>query len=268
MISSIFNAVFYEPFLNGLIWLIDVLPFHDVGFAVIILTLVIRFLIFPLTHRATVTQIKIKQLEPDIKDIKEKFKNNNQEQAKKTMELYHQHGINPFSGFLTLLIQIPVFFALYKIFTAGFNFDISHLYSFISMPENINLKFLGLFDMIKNSYVLAFLTGLTQFIQMRLALPPVKKESTAKSPSSFKDDFAKSLNFQMRYIMPVFIFFIVSRLSSAIGLYWTTMNIFAIVHETIVRKKAEKIYGNRTANKNNQIIIGNNSGENDSQRRN
>lgn len=264
MISLIFNNVFYEPLLNGLIWLIDILPFHDIGFAVIILTLAIRFLIFPLTHRAFVTQIKIKKLEPDLKNIKEKFKSNSQEQAKKTMELYRQHGINPFSGFLTLLIQIPVFFALYKIFTAGFNFDLSHLYSFISMPENFNLKFLGLFDMIKSSYVLAFLTGLTQFIQMRLALPPVKKEPAAKT--SFKDDFARSLNFQMRYIMPVFIFFIVSRLSSAIGLYWTTMNIFAIVHETIVRKKAEKLYG--TANKNNQIIAGGNSGENDSQRRN
>ncbi|MBI4691928.1 MAG: membrane protein insertase YidC [Candidatus Terrybacteria bacterium] len=264
MISLIFNNVFYEPFLNGLIWLIDVLPFHDVGLSVIILTLAIRFLIFPLTHRATVTQIKIKQLEPDLKNIKEKFKSNSQEQAKKTMELYRRHGINPFSGFLTLLIQIPVFFALYKIFTAGFNFDFSHLYSFISMPENINLKFLGLFDMTKNSYVLAFLTGLTQFIQMRLALPPVKKEPIAKA--SFKNDFARSLNLQMRYIMPVFIFFIVSRLSSAIGLYWTTMNIFAIVHETIVRKKAGKIYG--TANKNNQIISGGGSGENDSQRRN
>ena len=91
--SSIFNTIFYEPFLNGLIWLIDVLPFHDVGFAVIILTLAIRFLIFPLTNRATVTQIKIKQLEPDIKDIKEKFKKNSQEQAKKTMELYIQEEV-------------------------------------------------------------------------------------------------------------------------------------------------------------------------------
>lgn len=255
MISSIFNTIFYEPLLNGLIWLIDVLPFHDVGFSVIILTLAIRFLIFPLTHRATVMQIKMKQLGPDLKTIKEKFKSNSQEQAKKTMELYRQHGINPFSGFLTLLIQIPVFFALYKIFTAGFNFDPNHLYSFISLPENINLKFLGLFDLIKTSYVLAFLTGLTQFIQMKLALPPIKKETGGKS--SFKDDFAKSLNLQMRYIMPVFIFFIVSRLSSAIGLYWTTMNIFAIVHETIVRKRAEKIHKNGTTNKNNQNIPGN-----------
>jgi len=264
MISSIFNTVFYEPFLNGLIWLIGILPFHDVGLSVIILTLAIRFLIFPFTHRAAVTQNKIKQLEPDLRNIKEKFKGNSQEQAKKTMELYRQHGINPFFNIIALLIQIPIFFALYKIFTVGFNFDPGYLYSFIKVPENINFKFIGLFDMTKNSYLLAFLTGITQFIQMRLALPAVKKKLIAKA--SFKDDFARSLSLQMRYIMPVFVFFIVSRLSSAIGLYWTTMNIFAIVHEAIVRKKAEKIYG--TANKNNQIITGDGSGENDNQGRN
>jgi len=236
MLSTAFNTVFFEPLLNGLIFLINILPFHDVGLAIIVLTVAVRFIIFPLNHSAIVTQQKIKQLEPALKDIKEKYKKDNQEQAKKTMELYRSHGVNPFSGFVTLLVQIPIIIALYQVFTAGVQFDLNHVYSFIKIPEKLNLSFLGFFDLTQKSYLLAFITGLTQFIQMQLATPPIKKSDSAQK--SFKDDLARNMNIQMRYIMPVFVFFIVSRLSSGLSVYWTTMNVFAIIHESIVRKKA------------------------------
>lgn len=244
-ISSVFNTVFYKPLLNGLIFLIGILPFHDVGIAVIILTLFVRFLIFPLTHRAIVTQIKVRELEPEIKQIKEKFKKDMQEQSKRTMELYRKHGINPFSGFINLMIQIPIIFALYKVFVTGINFDYSLIYSFITIPENINIIFLGLFDMTQKNYILAFITGASQFIQMRLAIPPVKVQ---------REDFASRLNTQMRYTMPIIVFFVVSRFSSAIAIYWTTMNIFAIIHELIVRKKAKKITNKNGETKDNHQI--------------
>jgi YidC/Oxa1 family membrane protein insertase len=240
MISSVFNVAFFEPLLNGLVFLINILPFHDVGFSIIILTIIVRFIIFPLNHRAIITQQKIKQLEPALQDIKEKFKKDSQEQAKKTMELYRQHGVNPFSGFITLLIQIPIIFALYKVFSAGVHFDPAHIYSFIQVPHEFNLNFLGLFDLTDKSYVLGFIVGATQFFQMQLAIPPIKKQN-AGVKNSFKDDLARNMNIQMRYVMPVLIFFIVSRLSGGIAVYWTTMNTFAIIHEFIVRKKANKI---------------------------
>ena len=253
MISLIFNKVFYEPLLNSLVWLIGILPFHDVGIAVIILTIIVRLIIFPFTHNATVTQTKMKHLEPELKEIKEKFKNNNQEQTKKTMELYKRHGINPVFGLLALFVQIPILFALYKVFwTGGGGFDISHLYHFVSVPAFINTKFLGLIEMSKRSYILAALASVSQFFQMRLAMPPVKKSSGGTD--SFKDNLAKSMSIQMRYIMPLFVFYIGLKFSSALALYWTTMNIFAIVHETIVRKKAQKLYGN--PDKNNQNPVG------------
>jgi YidC/Oxa1 family membrane protein insertase len=254
MISLIFNRVFYEPLLNSLAWLINILPFHDVGIAVIILTIVVRLIIFPFTHNATVTQIKMKHLEPELKEIKEKFKNNNQEQTKKIMELYKRHGINPVFGLLALFVQIPILFALYKVFLSGGGLDVSHLYTFISIPDFINTKFLGLIEMSQKSYVLAVLASVSQFFQMKLALPPIKKSSNGTN--SFKDNLAKSMSVQMRYIMPILVFYIALKFSSALALYWTTMNIFAIVHETIVRKKAEKIFkenGNQSANTNNQI---------------
>jgi len=254
MFSAFYNTVFYKPLLNGLVLLVDRLPLHDIGIAIILLTLVVRFIIFPFTHKSTTTQIKIKHIEPELKDIKEKHKGDQQTQARKTMELYRKHGINPLSGFLTLLVQLPIIFALYKVFMGGANFDTAKLYSFVSAPESINTIFLGLIDMTQRSYFLAFLAAITQFFQMKLALPPLSK---IKQGDTFKDNMARSMNLQMKYIMPIFIFFIAMKFSSALALYWTTMNVFAIVHEAIVRNKAAKIYGK--ANTNNNSSAGGNS---------
>ena len=246
--SYLYNLIFFEPLLNGLALLIKYLPFHDMGLAIIILTLAVRFIILPFTHKSTVTQIKMKRLEPELREIKNTHKNDSQAQAKKTMELYKQHGINPVAGILTLFIQIPIIFALYKVFLGGTTFDPAHLYYFVTAPDFVNAKFLGLIDVTQKSYIMPVLAALTQFYQMKLAIPPIKKQP---GENSFKDNLARSMNVQMRYVMPFFIFFIGLKLSSGIALYWTTMNVFAIVHEAIVRKKAEKIYENREPNKNN-----------------
>lgn len=265
-IVSIYYTAFYEPLLNGLVFLTGVLPLHDIGFAVIILTIAVKFIIFPFQHRAIITQRKIRELEPDLKNIKEKFKKDNQEQAKKTMELYRAHGINPLSGFLILLIQIPIFIALYRIFMGGVSFDVSRLYSFITVPQNINISFLGLVDMTKTSYVIAALAGISQFFQMKLAIPPVKKANPKER--SFKDDLARSMSVQARYIMPAFIFFIAMKFSSAMALYWTTMNVFAIIHEAIVIKKRKKITEkNGKTIRDNKIIDRSGFGEDGRERR-
>lgn len=246
IITEIFNKIFYEPLLNGLVLLVNFLPFHDVGVAVILLTIIVRFIVFPFSHRSIITQTKMRRLEPEIKKIKNKFKKDTQEQSKKTMELYKKHGINPFSGCLTLILQLPIIFALYKVFMAGMNFNPESLYSFVNIPEIVQIKLFGLIDMSQRSYVLAFLAGFSQFFQMKLALPPIKKDKT--KVGSFKDNLAKSMNMQMRYIMPIVIVFIGLKFSSAIALYWTTMNVFAIIHETVVRRKAKKIYEQADSN--------------------
>lgn len=238
--SGIFNTFFYNPLLNTLAWLVDIFPYHSVGLAIIILTLIVQFILFPFTHRAKKTQLKIKQIEPKLKQIKEKYKKDQQEQAKQIMDLYKEHGINPFSGILLLFIQVPLLFALFRVFSRGLSFDPSLLYGFISVPEMANLNFLGLIDISQSSYVLAFLAGLSQFVQIRLASPAVA-EDLKPTGKSFKDDLTRSMSLQVRYILPVFIFLIGLKFSAALPLYWTTANIFAIVHEVIVRKKAEKI---------------------------
>ncbi len=258
MISLVFNKIFYEPLLNGLAVLVNILPFHDVGFAIIILTILVRFIIFPFTHSATVTQTKIKKLEPELKEIKNKFKNDNQEQTKKIMELYKKHGINPITGLLSLFFQIPILFALYRVFTIGNSFAASgHLYSFISAPGIVNNMFLGFIDMTQSSYILAALAAVSQFFQIKLMTPPVKKPF--KAAASFKENLSQSISIQSRYIMPLLVFYIGLKFSSALALYWTTMNIFAIVHEVVVNRKTEKIMEDGTTNRNNQKPSGENT---------
>ncbi len=238
--SAIFNTIFYKPLLNGLIYVIGVLPMHDIGLAIILLTIAVRIIIFPLSHKATVTQKKIKELEPKLKEIKNQYKDS-KEQAQKTMDLYKEHGVSPFSlfSFFALFLQLPIFFAMYKVFAGGMNFNHGLLYPGISIPVSISKNFLGAIDITSKSFVMAVLAGISQFIQIRLAVPPIKKTEGEKS--DFKQELAKSMNLQMRYFMPIFIFFIATRLPAAMALYWLTMNVFSIVHESVVRKKAKSM---------------------------
>jgi len=250
-LKLLYISVFYEPLYNGLALLAHISPFGDIGIAIIALTLIVRFALFPFSHKTIVTQLKMRKLEPEISAIKEKHKENKQEQSKKIMDLYREHGINPMSGFLMLLVQLPIIFALYRVFLHGLNFNPGDLYSFVTAPENISTSFLGIFDLAQKSYILAGFAAVTQFFQMRLSTPPIAKKENNKK-GSFQEDFARSMNIQMRYIMPLFVFFIAFKFSSAIALYWTTMNIFAIVHEILVRSKAKKMFLNGDSKGNNK----------------
>src|SRR3989338_5987664 len=234
--ASFFHSVVFEPIYNGLVFLIDIAPFADVGVAVIVLTCVIKFLLFPLSKKAVKTQMAMKAIEPETAKIKEQFKNNKEELARQTMALYKKHNVNPFSSFAVILIQIPIIFGLYYVFFKGglpiINTD--WLYSFIPAPEKVNMLFLGLLDISQKSILLALLAGVSQFFQAKLAMTPIKPRG---DKPDFKADLARSMGLQMRYIFPIVVVFIAYSISGAIALYWTTSNIFAIAQELIIRKQ-------------------------------
>lgn len=240
MISGLFNFLLYKPLLNALVLLTSVLPGADVGLAIIILTIIVRLVILPLSTKALETQAKMKELEPRLKEIREKYKDDRQEQAKLTMELYKEKGMNPLSGIFITLIQIPILIALYLVFSRGLSVNQEALYSFVHLPANMDLHLFGLLDLTLNSIPLAITAGVLQFFQMRLAVPALPKKKEGQE-QSFSDDFARSMNVNMRYIMPAMIAFIGFKLPAAIVLYWTTNNLFMIVHELIrKRNKAQE----------------------------
>ncbi|MDQ5883285.1 MAG: YidC/Oxa1 family rane protein insertase [Patescibacteria group bacterium] len=232
-----FNTIFYEPIYNALVFLVDVIPGGDIGFAIILLTIIIKFILLPLHKKAIVSQIKLKQLEPKINEIKEKY-TDKQEQAAKTFELYKQEKINPLSGCLPILIQLPIIFALYRVFLNGFDFSSAeNLYSFVKSPEAVNLNFLGLFDLSVKNLFLAVLAGITQFFQIDLA---VKRNPAVKDDGSMGANISNMMSKQMRFIMPVFVGFISYQISGAIALYWSVNNIFTTIQEVIINKKMAK----------------------------
>lgn len=237
LFSLIYSEALYRPLFNALVFLTGLVPAHDIGIAIILLTLLVRIIIFPLTHRSLITQIKMKRLEPEINKIKENYKNA-EEQGKKMMELYREHGVNPLSGCFLLLIQLPILIALYQLFWKGILAGGVPLYSFVQMPGEIKTNFLGLVELSSPSWALAFLAGVSQYAQMKLANPTIPKRGTG-----VQSEMARALAIQSLYVFPILIFFISIRFPAALALYWTASNIFATVHEAMVRSRARRLYG-------------------------
>lgn len=233
MLSSIWDIVLYKPLVNVLAFLISVIPGGDVGVAIIVLTLIVKIALFPLSQRAIVSQAKMNLLAPELKKIKESGANK-EEQARLTFDLYKKHKTNPFSGCLLILIQIPIIFALYYVFLKGMKFDNGLMYSFIKAPEYINMLFLGFLDISGKSLVLAILAGVSQYLQAYfMPQPPKPKEKTG----SFQENFAASMHIQMKYVFPFVVALIAYSVSGAIALYWVTSNIFAVGQQIYANKR-------------------------------
>lgn len=232
MFADLFHVAFYNPLYNALVALVDTVPLADVGIAVIVLTLVVKLALFPLSMKAVRMQILMKRIEPELARIR--GSGSREEQARKTMELYRREGVNPFSSFVVILIQLPIIFALYFVFFRGGlpNIHAELLYSFIPVPETVNMNFLGLIDVSSRSVFLALAAGVSQFFQAKLAMPvPPPTNGTP----TLKDDLMKSFHLQVRYILPVVVCVVAYTISAAVALYWTTSNLFAIGQELYVR---------------------------------
>lgn len=241
--QALWNTIFYQPIYNILILIVNNVTFGDVGFAIIIVTILVKFILYPLTKKSIKSQILMKRMEPEIKQIKKDYPNK-EEQAKKTFELYKKYGTNPFSGCLVVLIQLPVIFALYYVFYKGLSLDAGPIYSFIAKPIAIHTNFLGFIEINGKSILLAVLAGITQFLQGYLATPikpkvEVIKESDIEEKKSFQDEISGSMQMNVKYILPLFIAFISWRISAAVALYFVISNIFTIVQEWYIRRTLE-----------------------------
>jgi YidC/Oxa1 family membrane protein insertase len=235
---NFFKATVYEPLYNLFVFLIDIIPGGDVGIAVIILTILVKLILFPLSIKAIQSQAKMREIQKPLKEVQEKYKNNREEQARQMMALYKTHKLNPFSGFLNLFIQIPVIISLYYAFVKGLPvIQTELLYPFIKAPEMLNMNFLGLVD-ISQIHVLwlAVLVAITQYFQAVYAIPKAAPLAAGEK-ASFQDDLARSMSVQARYVFPVIILFVSYKLIAAVSIYWIVSNLFAIGQELYVRKK-------------------------------
>ena len=241
---SLWNTVFYQPIYNILIFIIDNITFGDVGFAIILVTIIVKLILSPLTRKSIRSQILMKRMEPEIKQIKKDFPNK-EEQAKKTFELYKKYGTNPFSGCLVVILQLPVIFALYYVFYNGISIKEDLIYPFIQTPTILHTNFLGLVEMGSKSIFLGIFAGITQFIQGYFSLPMKSKKveivkEVSDNTESFQDQLSKSMQMNVKYILPVFIAFVAWKISAAVALYWIVSNIFTIIQEWYIRRQLSR----------------------------
>ena len=237
MISAAFHAVIYNPIYNGLVFAVNHLPTHDVGIAVIIITIIVRIIIFPLSKRAVETQIAMKAVTPEIDELKKKYKDNPQEQGRAIFALYKEKNVRPFAGFLLILVQLPILLGLYFVFARGGlpQIDPSILYSFVPIPPTIDMEFLGLINMATPSLLLAVLATVTQFIYTRLSMGP--RGTVTPTEASFSADMARTFDLQARYILPLMIGGFAYFIAAAAPLYWVTSNIFMIGQEYMMGRR-------------------------------
>ena len=238
MISGAFNTLIYEPLYNALVFLIDVVPGGDAGIAIIILTVVVKALMFPLARRATQTQLALKKITPRMEELKQQYKDNQQEQVKQLFALYKEHKVNPLSGIFILIIQLPIIIGLYQVFIKG-DLPTIHpetLYAFVPAPETIDmLFFFDLVDMSGRNIVLALLAGATQFAIAHMTFEA--PTATTKPGESLKDDIMRNLHIQTKYVLPVVIAGFAYFFSAAVALHWTVGNIFTLVQDYFVRRR-------------------------------
>ncbi|MDD5710578.1 MAG: YidC/Oxa1 family membrane protein insertase [Candidatus Colwellbacteria bacterium] len=236
---TLFTEILYRPLFNALAWLYQNIAFQDLGVAIILLTIVVRIVLFPLFHKTAKHQHITQDLQPQIKAIQKKHKEDKETQAKEIMELYGKHKINPLTPILVMLIQLPIIYAVYRIFINGFsNGALDLLYPSIHLPETPNHDFLGLInDLTVPSMAVAIFAAITQYFQGKLAFAKRKKSGQEKKTPEFS---AEAISRRMVLFMPVFTLILLSTLPAAIGLYWSTTTVFSIFQQAIVNRALNK----------------------------
>jgi len=238
MLISLYNTFLYQPLFNILIFFYNIVPLKDIGWAIILITILIRVILYPLSRSSIQSQKKLQTLKPKIDELKKKYKDDKEAFGRASMELYKTEKINPASSCLPLLIQFPILIAVYRVFRvglAGTSFEL--LYPFISHPGTINSMFLGVIDLSQPSTVLAVLAGIGQFIQSKMISNLNKKKNDQPAK---ENNMADAMTKQMLYIMPVFTVFIGLSLPSGLALYWLISIVFTVLQQYLVFTKKDK----------------------------
>lgn len=236
---ELFYTVLYEPLFNALIYIYDKLPYHDIGIAIILITLAIKILLFWPSLSALKSQKALQDAQPMMEEIKKKYKDDKEEMGRQLMKFYKDNKVNPLSSCLPLLIQLPILIALYRVFFSGLAVDpdsglivaeqLEHLYGYLRdvyTTTPLNTTFLGFVDMAKtHNIVLALLAGAAQFFQTKTLQT---KKPAIKSKGSKDEGMAAMMNKQMMYFMPIITVVFGYQFPAGVTLYWLTNTLFSL----------------------------------------
>jgi YidC/Oxa1 family membrane protein insertase len=267
---NIFELIVVQPIFNLLLFIYSVLPGADFGIAIIIFTIIIRFALWPLVVRQLHQVKAMRKLQPELKRIKAASKGNRQAESMQMLELYKQHGVKPFRSILMLLIQLPIFIALFQViqiftthrdqierFTYPFMQNLKPVQDLLANPDNFNEMFLGFVDLTSHAIgpnginlfliLLAAVAAFTQYILSKQTSPTTTdkrlRDVLAEAGEGKQPDQAE-LNAvmmgKMVKILPLIMFFIMMTLPGALGLYYVTSNVFAAIQQHFLLKRDAK----------------------------
>lgn len=232
---QLFNTILYQPLLNFLVFLYNIVPGHDLGVAIILLTLIIKLILYPLSRQSIKSQKALQDLQPKIDALKKQYKDDKEKQAKAMMDLYRAEKVNPLSSCLPLLIQLPFLIAVFQVFRTGLNSaSLELLYPFIQNPGQLNSISFGFIDLAKPNVILAVLTGAAQFWQTKMLST---KRPPKAMPGSKDEDMMAVMNKQMLYFMPILTVIIGVSLPAGLVLYWLVMTLLTVLQQLVMFKK-------------------------------
>lgn len=234
--SSLFNVVLFQPIFNSFVALYNFIP--DVGVVILLITIITKIILYPLTASSLKAQKSMQELQPKLDALKNQYKDNQQQLAQETMKLYKEHKVNPLGSCLPILVQLPIFLALYWVMQAGLgNTRLDALYPFVSNPGHINTMTLGLLDLKERSILLAVLAGIAQFLQAKMMV--TKQPPKAAGEAGKDEGMMAMMNKQMLYFMPFMTAFIGLQLPGGLSLYWFLSTILTAVQQKVMFKKKE-----------------------------
>lgn len=267
---NIFDILIVQPIFNLLIGLYSIIPGGDFGISIIIFTVFVRFALYPLVKRQLHQTQAMKKLQPKLAKIKQQTKGNKQLESMQMMELYKEHGVSPFRSIGILLIQLPIFIALYTViriftehrdqingFTYGFMHGLDPVRQLITHPELFNEKLLGFVDLTKTAFsnghidvflvILAVIAAVTQYIMSKQTMPHNESKKRLRDILTEAGDGKQADQSEMNAIvmgkmmkvMPFFMFFIMVSLPGALALYYATSNIVAVIQQAHLLKQDE-----------------------------
>lgn len=207
--NGIWDKYFVNPLNVTLNWFADHM-WHSYGIAILLVTIIIRLIVLPLTLKQVRSSKKMQEIQPDIQKLKEKYKDDTQKQQEETMKLFQKHGVNPLAGCFPILVQMPILIALY--------------HAIMRNDQVRDATFLWLQLGSKDpTYVLPLLAALTTFIQQKMM--------SATTPAQMKN---------LMLIFPVLIFVMAMNFPSALPLYWVFSNVFTIVQNYFIHGTKDK----------------------------
>ena len=239
--KEIIRQVLYIPLVNLLIFLIWLIPGHSAGAAIIILTVLIRFILIIPSRKATQSQLKMREIQPKVDEIRRLYPDDRQKQSLEMMELYKRENVNMFGSCLPMLIQLPVLLGLYYAFSNGLDPSrVSLVYDFVPRAAVIDKTFFGI-DLTKpdHTYILPILAGVIQFIQTKTMTPKRTKDN--------KTDPSVAMQQNMVYMFPILTIMISRSFAAALPLYWAVSSIFSTVQQYAIMKRSQQAHKNQPA---------------------